>query len=35
LTSGTELILMGWKIVPNEEHVQLHYVGPELPENGG
>ena len=22
LTSGTELILMGWKIVPNEEHVQ-------------
>jgi len=21
LTSGTELILMGWKIVPNEEHV--------------
>jgi len=22
LTSGTELILIGWKIVPNEEHVQ-------------
>jgi len=22
LTSGIELILMGWKIVPNEEHVQ-------------
>jgi len=22
LTSGTELILLGWKIVPNEEHVQ-------------
>jgi len=22
LTSGTELILTGWKIVPNEEHVQ-------------
>jgi len=22
LTYGTELILMGWKIVPNEEHVQ-------------
>ena len=21
LTSGTELILIGWKIVPNEEHV--------------
>jgi hypothetical protein len=21
-TSGTELILIGWKIVPNEEHVQ-------------
>jgi len=22
LTSGTELIVIGWKIVPNEEHVQ-------------
>ena len=22
LTSGTELIFIGWKIVPNEEHVQ-------------
>ena len=22
LTSGTVLILIGWKIVPNEEHVQ-------------
>ena len=22
LTSGTELILIGWKIVPNEEHAQ-------------
>ena len=22
LTSGAELILIGWKIVPNEEHVQ-------------
>ena len=22
MTSGTELILTGWKIVPNEEHVQ-------------
>ena len=39
LTSGTELILIGWKIVPNEEHVQcdhrfasqpIHYVGSEL-----
>jgi len=25
LTSGTELILIGWKIVPNEEHVQCDY----------
>jgi len=25
LTSGTELILIGWKIVPNEEHVQCHH----------
>jgi len=24
-TSGTELILMGWKIVPNEEHVQCDH----------
>jgi len=24
LTSGTELILIGWKIVPNEEHVQCY-----------
>ena len=42
VTSGRELILIGWKIVPNEEHIQcdhrfasqllaqLHYVGPEL-----
>jgi len=22
LISGTELIIIGWKIVPNEEHVQ-------------
>jgi len=28
LTSGTELILIGWKIVSNEEHVQCdhHFV---------
>jgi len=26
LTSGTELILIGWKIVPNEEHVQCTTV---------
>ena len=25
LTSGTELILVGWKIVPNEEHVQCDH----------
>ena len=25
LTSGTELILTGWKIVPNEEHVQCDH----------
>ena len=25
LTSGTELILKGWKIVPNEEHVQCDH----------
>ena len=25
LTSGTELILRGWKIVPNEEHVQCDH----------
>jgi len=25
LTSGTELILMGWKIVPNEGHVQCDH----------
>ena len=25
LTSGTELILIGWKIVCNEEHVQCDY----------
>ena len=25
LTSGTELILIGWKIVPNEEHVQCNH----------
>jgi len=26
LTSGTELILIGWKIVPNEEHVQCDHI---------
>ena len=25
LTSGTDLILIGWKIVPNEEHVQCDH----------
>jgi len=25
LTSGAELILIGWKIVPNEEHVQCDH----------
>ena len=25
LTSGTELIFTGWKIVPNEEHVQCDH----------
>ena len=25
LTSGTELILIGWKIFPNEEHVQIDH----------
>ena len=25
LTSGTESILVGWKIVPNEEHVQCDH----------
>ena len=25
LTSGKELILIGWKIVPNEEHVQCDH----------
>ena len=25
LTSDTELILIGWKIVPNEEHVQCDH----------
>ena len=25
LTSGTELILIGWKIVPNEEHVRCDH----------
>jgi len=25
LTSGTELILIGWKIVPNEEHIQCDH----------
>jgi len=25
LTSGTELILLGWKFVPNEEHVQCDH----------
>jgi len=28
LTSGTELILIGWKIVPKEEHVQCDHVLP-------
>ena len=28
LTSGTELILIGWKIVPNEEHVQGDHLVP-------
>jgi len=26
LTSGTELILIRWKIVPNEEHVQCDHL---------
>ena len=26
LTSGTELILTGWKIVPNEEHAQCDHI---------
>ena len=30
LTSGTELILIGWKIVPTEEHVQCNH---RLPHN--
>jgi len=25
VTSGTELILLGWKIVPNEEHIQCDH----------
>jgi len=25
MTSGMELILIGWKIVPNEEHVQCEH----------
>ena len=25
LTTGTELTLIGWKIVPNEEHVQCDH----------
>ena len=25
MISGTELILIGWKIVPNEEHVQCDH----------
>ena len=25
LTPGTELILIGWKVVPNEEHVQCDH----------
>jgi len=25
LTSGTELILIGWKIISNEEHVQCDH----------
>ena len=29
MTSGTELILTGWKIVPNEEHVQCDQRRPE------
>jgi len=31
LTSGTELILTGWKIVPNEEHVQCDHRFPSQP----
>ena len=31
LTSGTELILIGWKIVPNEEHVQCDHRFASLP----
>jgi len=35
LTSGTELILIGWKIVPNEEHVQCdHRFASQPPANG-
>ena len=26
MTSGTELILIGWKIVPNEERVQCDHL---------
>jgi len=25
MTSGTELILIGWKIIPNEQHVQCDH----------
>jgi len=31
MTSGTELILTGWKIVPNEEHVQCDHRFASLP----
>jgi len=31
LTPGTELILIGWKIVPNEEHVQCDHCFPSQP----
>ena len=31
LTSGTELILIGWKIIPNEEHAQCDHRFPSQP----
>ena len=38
MTPGTELILIGWKIVPSEEHVQrdhrfVSFGGQKRPEN--
>ena len=35
LTSGTELILIGWKIVPNEEHVQCDHRFASFGSQGG